>query len=876
MLQVVPLLPVRKSNDMEYSEDFRIVQTTLNHCNEFVKKFDKIQYYGGNEVYVHEVAERLKNVFLSNSWYNVEFNNKLRKVTLLLMLNTDVQFPHNLTEDFRICHLLNNFAQLSKCLLIHLLWKLKLDTYFYESIKYSPSWFPLQFFDETADSLRFSKPYETIERVKCIVEAVYFNICRMDSRLRAHSASTQLVEQKTILNMFEDHVMTLLRNYNTPDLDESFKHSKLSKYMGHSLNCQLSLIHECFKLFQKKPFVISEEFHIFKLLEEMEPEINNFHQTYPAHINECLSNINVALLNTLQNSVLNVTLFDFMNWVEVDIEDNSKENEDLKLDNLQKSVGVLSYNLTQLINNNECFQHDVVKQLESIAIKPKTLKDVTSEATVGTVLSKIESSCDRRAWLEELLDRPDTLYCNSECLQTIIENIDIVQFKHLSGIIQDHQNYGEMDAEDENRIKEILFLGRQNLVGLELRDFTELMIRSFGIDYNLEMNESNADYSSKMMNYQNKLTDNNIDESTMWKLLAVNPTSFYQILFSDVTNQDSTQINILLNILSETNSVAVDYVKNLVKMNLESLSSDSSSKSLYHMFLLGLYKLNLFDRKEFIRDVIMNNLAQAMTNDHLNVVLILLKTLNQIATRMKVEELMSPLIILLAQILDKYRWDLLSFTQQKEVIVETSIAVIQDFMKTLLVHGSMKDKTWISSKITNNKATTKFYFQKLSLEKNASIIPFENFIHPEGFEKMAKSKVTTFLCETIVRCTSKEFKWLMTNQLLQSFIIDALIVVSVIVAKSKNRDSSNCLHKCISNYIKVSKNLIIPTLEGKDQRESYFSDIIKLIRKFPEESFEDLTILFIDFLKLFNDIENFRSSLDQIRDCEMKRIILEE
>lgn len=34
---------------MDYSEDFRIIQTALNHCNEFVKKFDKILFYGGEK-----------------------------------------------------------------------------------------------------------------------------------------------------------------------------------------------------------------------------------------------------------------------------------------------------------------------------------------------------------------------------------------------------------------------------------------------------------------------------------------------------------------------------------------------------------------------------------------------------------------------------------------------------------------------------------------------------------------------------------------------------------------------------------------------------------------------------------------------------------
>lgn len=32
---------------MEYNETFRLIQVTLDHCNEFIKKFDHIMYYGG-------------------------------------------------------------------------------------------------------------------------------------------------------------------------------------------------------------------------------------------------------------------------------------------------------------------------------------------------------------------------------------------------------------------------------------------------------------------------------------------------------------------------------------------------------------------------------------------------------------------------------------------------------------------------------------------------------------------------------------------------------------------------------------------------------------------------------------------------------------
>lgn len=710
------------------------------------------------------------------------------------MLNTDASFSRDLNEDFSICHLLNDFPQLSKCLFVNLVWQLKLDFYFYEAIKFSPSWFMLQFLDEAVDSLRFSKSLDIIAQVKDLVESIYYNICRMDYK------SMNMVEQKIILGKLFDHIMSLLRNYNTPNTDDAIAKStnKLKEYLGHSLNIQLSLIHTCFDMFTNKPkFDIKTEQQIFQLMNEKEPEVNNHSGTsYSTIVKESLVKINFALLNTLQNSVMNITLDDFMYWVEIDIDDSTTEDEDLKRDNLQKSIGEMSYALTQLINGNECYQHDVVKQLETISIKPKTLQEIAKKATVGTVLDKIETSCSKRVWFEELLNRPDTLYFNTECLQTIIDNIAIVELKDLLRIIADHQNNENMDREDELHIKEILRAGRERLSNEELRDLAEELIRVLGVDYNLS-----SENSFELTNYLNKLTESDMDESTMWKLISLHPSGFYTRLLADIAIQDKTQIDIVLKILRETNSVAVDYIKGIVLNNLE--ASAESTKSLNHIFLAGLFHMNLIDRKEFVRDVLMNNLAKAMSSDKLNLITMLLSTMRQISGRLKMEELIPPLTILLAQILDKYRWDLVSFAQSKETIVESVVDIIQDLVKTILINGAKKDKDWILAKINSCKPMTKFYYQKLSLEKGESIVPFDKFLQPEGFEGTAKSKITSFLCETIVRCTTKELKWLMSNANLQPFITDALLVLTVIVAKSGQRGPTCCLHKCVSDYVKI-------------------------------------------------------------------------
>ena len=811
---------------MDYSEDFRLIQTAMSHSNEFVKKFNEIIYFGGekikssamqfsfsivflylgSEVYIREVAFRLRNIFASKS-YTSDDCDELRKITWLLMLNTDVSLSRDLSEDFHICHLLNNFPQLSCCLFVNLMWQLKLEKYFYESIKFAPSWFILQFIPETIDSLHFSKPLNAIAQVRHLIESIYFNICRMDYKI---ANTSQQIEQKIMLdkNKLLELIMSLLRNYNTPNADDDIAKSKkkLKEYLGYSLNHQLTLIHNCFKMFHNKPqFAINEDMKIFKLMAEKEPEVNNFStKTYSPVIEETLTKINIVLLNTLQNSVLNITLDDFMYWVEIDTEDPLTEDPDLKRDNLQKSVGEMSYALTQLINDNECFQHNVASQLQTISIKPKTLAEIASEATVGTVLDKIETSPNKRIWFEELLNRPDTLYFNTECFQTIVENIEVVNLKDLLKILKDHQNYGDMDREDELQFKEFLHLAGQRLNNLEVRDFIEELIRVFGVDYNF-FNDDVGDgaFASEITNYFNKLTGSDLHLDQLWKLILMNPSKFYESLVEKIDQQDKSQIEIVLRILSETNSIAGDFIKEIVQNNLE--ASAESSKSNYHHFLAGLFKLNLIDRREFIRDVLMNNLTQAMSVDNLKTIAMLLNTLKQFSAKLKIDDLMSPLAILLAQILNKFRWDLMSFNQQKEAIVEGSIEVIQDLVKTILINGKQSDKDFVLNNIKECKPMTRFYFQKFTFEKGASIATFDKFLHPEDFDSTSKNKIAAFLCENIVRCTTKELKWLMTNEKLQPFITDALFIIALIVNKSNQQGAINCLHKCVSDYVKILK-----------------------------------------------------------------------
>lgn len=756
--------------------------------------------FKGNEIQINEITLKLRNIFLGNG-FTSEDCDELRKINLLLMFNTDLSYKYDLKDDFQICHLLNNFPQLSKCLYINIMWQLKLQKYYYEALKYSPSWFIFPFLDETVDSLRFSKSFDVIYQVQELVEAIYTNICRMDYR---SSKSGDFNDKKLILESFIVTISSLLRHYNTPTTEESITKSKnkMKEYNGHSLNCQLSLIMSCFKMFLKKPsFEIEDKFHIYKINQDKEPETNNYSvNNYSSAVNETLTQINILLLNTLQNSVLNVTLDDFMYWVEIDLDDNLIIDEDLKRDNLQKLIGEQAYELVDMIKNNLCFEHNVVEQLSTISLKPKTIQEIAKEVSVGTVLDKIEKSPSKIVWIEELLSRTDTLYFNDECLQTIVDNIEILKIEHLMQILKDHQNY-DMENDDEIRMNEIFFKGGSRLKVSDLKDFIDQLVATIGTDYCLSF-DPELIREQEINNYLNKITEENIQESIMWKLILKSPHLFYEKLLDDIDSQNETQITTILKVISTTCPVSNHYIKKVIMSDLESI--EFNEKTSRHLLLSGLFKLNIMDRKEFIKDILMNNFSRALSvSANLSNLLLFLKTLKNISSQLKITDLLPPLMIQLAQILDKYRWDLMTYSGVKEEVVDTTISIIQELIKTVLINGTKNDKEWIKSKISNLKLMTKFYFQRLSSEKGEAIIPFDRFLHPEDFTNIPKIKITSFLCETIVRCTSKESKKLMNNEVLQNFYTEALSLVSIIVKKADQLSPLECLRKCVTDYAKI-------------------------------------------------------------------------
>lgn len=108
------------------------------------------------------------------------------------------------------------------------------------------------------------------------------------------------------------------------------------------------------------------------------------------------------------------------------------------------------------------------------------------------------------------------------------------------------------------------------------------------------------------------------------------------------------------------------------------------------------------------------------------------------------------------------------------------------------------EKNFITIHLQNTSLLTKFYYQKLTLEKNQEVKTFESFLHPNGgFKSMKKPMITACFCEYLSKCTKKELLYLSENKEYFDCFNDAMKVIALSV---NEYESTFILDFCLNNY----------------------------------------------------------------------------
>lgn len=722
-----------------------------------------------------------------------EYSAQLRKITFFLVLNTDASYKYDLMTDHTVSHLLNAFPPMSKCLLLALIWGLSLDKFLYECISYTPIWFAFTFVEDAVESLKYADPYETLDRVDHLVRAIYTNIARSDYR------PVETVEKKIILNKYFDVTMDLLRHFFSPNADgfENWSKLKKYKYTGYVLKHNLELLSHCFDVYQHKPPLKHTGHCIYTLMHEREPLVDNMRENYSDAVADTLHRLNTTILNSLQNNVMHVDCNAFMYWVEVDIDEDTT---------LQRLVGEAAYRIEQLINLNECFQHDVSAQLKTIAIKPQTVGERAAKSTIGELIDKLERlpADDEHIhlWLREFIARGELVLGNSECLEALELHAQSFTADNIRQLIA---YAASVDIDDgcvvEEKLIECCLTAFDHLSETTIIDLIEFSIEQQQQHFSYMQLEN---FDSFLIEVFNK-TSFAYDRKIYLKLLFQNPQLFYDKILGEALTTDVQMLQ-MIEILRATSKVFKPFLGTHLNslMEKECGANDRLVAPLVPKLIAQLFHLNVIEPATFIIDNIYKKyFVPALKSKNLpRIVLIINALLLSVQQKYAFDGFAAPLLVMSAQIIEICRWTVITFDDDAVTVVTKTTEFVQEVLKKFLPTADEKDKKWILSKISGYAPLTKFYFQKLSLTKEQSIKRFVDYLRPAATTSGNERRPTgiQFLCEHLVRCTAKEIKWLAESDELLSQFNEAMSLVTTIVVRSKNKPEVDCLRYCCNSY----------------------------------------------------------------------------
>lgn len=661
-----------------------------------------------------------------------KFDLDLRKITFYLILNTEQVHKKDLRDRSHVCHILNTTAQLSKCLLMCCITGLQLELYFYDMIKYTPNWYNIQFISAAIDNIKSLKPYQVLDTVTNLVKSIYMNIARSDNEV-----GESIMDKKNYMEKYYNYVMELLRHYYTPDTNKFSDWKKLQfyRYSGYAILSIVKMILYCFDIFENKPKrKVQDQYRVYYLVmdEKLLPETD----VYSEICQEYLNKINMALLNTLQTNAEGITLDVFMYWAEVD----HKEER-----TLQQEIGEAIYNLIEVINMNEVFTHEVLQTIQNFGIKPKSLSDKMQSATLGGIMKELEKIdlplSIRSMWMSEFIKRGDAVLDNEECLETILENVNLLNYNDVK-IMTEFMQSNELEFEKE--IKNVIMTSMDNLKIDEIIKFIQFTIQSYGLEVDIFQTE---EYSREVTMFFNKSVLGSVPQylRQYLKLILQNPFRFFDTLFDECL-QNELQLKTMLEIVRHTKDIVELFLEDILVLFMKEKIKTMVERE-YHLLavlLCNVFEIEIVPKSDYI-NILYKFMFDDLKQKKYRSIFVLITAFSLIQRKYDFGEFTAPVLLMVGQVMDETRWDILRYSNELDDIIRISIDMIMKLNNSFIKMASIKDKTWIVGKIQSFKPITKYYFQRYSIEKTDTPIHFDAFLHPAEFEN--DHKVIAFLCE---------------------------------------------------------------------------------------------------------------------------------
>ncbi|XP_014360312.2 uncharacterized protein LOC106712314 [Papilio machaon] len=670
-----------------------------------INSFSKLTAKGGYEDEIEEVITTIKHFLWKEKYADqhslVESTISItRKFAFYIILNSDLRILESMVEMDGIDFLIWTIPTVPKCLMCEMIWKLYMDRFVGEIIAFCCPKLSIEVAEAFTNHMKYLNPTESADKVKLVTAACYKLICR----LNFFNIDERLLN--SLLIIFQKCVKYFSNPPNVGKL-EGLRRNQFYKYLGESLYKLLILLHECLEEFNGvQKYKLSEEVDIYMLTYNDEIVVNK-HDVRTVESNnmilECLHKCHEALMESLQELVMGVSVDVFCTWSE--FEEKGKT--------MQQIIGELSYKLRPKLER--VVEHPVVQMLEQISCKPVEVEDVINTTSSEDIIENINTH-DRALWLQALLKK-DNLCKDLSLVQTLISNLDILKkddFDKLYETCIEHIN------NSTENIEAVKLLAIKTFQYCDISSKYNIIDKTF-IDNCFTNKMETTEFNEMTVKIFNKLISTpDTDVTDILTVFIQNPKKIFHKIFILAT-ENAQQSEIMGRILKhlekysnfyynqDTDECVITILKDIIVGELDSEAKQNN----FFNFVSCVKENNIISGAKLLLLVVMPNLHDALLTRRHAQIYVAVKMLSMVYTLEELLEYRAPMLAIIAQVLDVERWKMHTFDNICPSCVELAIKLQTSLMETYQNIIPEKESLWLKNKLKDKNPMNMYYYRKL-------------------------------------------------------------------------------------------------------------------------------------------------------------------
>ncbi|GLH07020.1 Uncharacterized protein GBIM_12575 [Gryllus bimaculatus] len=404
---------------MEFIQEFTIIQGTLLTLQKKVGPLKNLKENdSGTKEKIHSVVNTLLKVLHSFEATNeTEGSDKLRKISLFLVLNSDLKVCETMKEDPNWGHLIESAPTLSNQIMIDVFTAPSLRAYLHELVVYCPPALSLELLDIAASKLKQERTIMSPSCIATFIKAVYVKLLTSQKQSTDHICEVNCCAAKFML--YYSKFLEFLSDPNR--INSQLENSQFLEELGQMLICSLELVTSCLMLFINPPLASEDVLNIYKM--DLAFDYGILHQDSDYRIFDAMHE---QLLSVLVVQIAYITVDVWLGWAEFDFK--SVHNFSLQkyiAESMYKCHKVIVVAKEKGMKSQLC--DGLITMLSSMASKPRDEDDEIKEADMALILNRIpDQSFCRRKWLFALFTKYGDEIVKEECVECINRNMDLM------------------------------------------------------------------------------------------------------------------------------------------------------------------------------------------------------------------------------------------------------------------------------------------------------------------------------------------------------------------------------------------------------------------------------------------------------------------